>query len=183
RPDRQEVEEAGLLDDADDHHHAEQQEDDVPVDALVFGVEDVAAGGEPEQRHQTRRDKDNGDLVCPLCCDEIERDDEYRQREHRCQHGAVWIQSLGPATARLVSNRSRVTAPTRRPSRSTTAMRGLLLLAIRLAISSRVASGATVAGLATGFGRQSPTVSLPGPCQNRSAWISSTVRTRAGSSR
>src|SRR5262249_37820045 len=92
-------------------------------------------------------------------------------------------QSLGPATARLVSSRSSVTAPTSRPALSTTAISGLRLLPITVATSSRVAAGATVVGLGTGLGRQSPTVSLPGPCQNRSAWISSTVRTSAGSSR
>src|SRR5262249_6181721 len=62
-------------------------------------------------------------------------------------------QSFGPAPARLVSSRSSVTAPTSRPPRSTTAISGLLLLAITVATSSNVASGGTVVGLATGLGR------------------------------
>ena len=47
------------------------------------------AGGQPEQGHQARGDQDDVDLVGSLGRDEIERDDEYRQREHRSQHGAV----------------------------------------------------------------------------------------------
>ena len=81
RPDRQEVEHAGLLDHADDDHHAEQQEDDVPVDALVLGVEDRRAGDQAENRHQAGGDQDRLDLVRPLGGDEPERDDEYRQRQ------------------------------------------------------------------------------------------------------
>ena len=86
-PDRQEVENAGLLDHADDDHHSEQQEDDVPVDALVLRIEDFRAGDQAEDGHQARGDKDRLDLVGPLGGDEPERDDEYRQREYRGQHG------------------------------------------------------------------------------------------------
>jgi len=77
------------------------------------------------------------------------------------------VQSLGPATARLVSSRSSVTAPVNRPLWSITAINGLLLVAITVATSSSVASGGTVAGLGTGLGRQSPTVRFPGPCQRK----------------
>ena len=82
RPDRQEVEHAGLLDHADDDHHAEQQEDDVPVDALVLGIEHFLAGDQAEHRHQAGGDQDRLDLVCALGGDEPEGDDEDRQRQH-----------------------------------------------------------------------------------------------------
>ncbi len=77
----EEIEEPGLLDDADDHHHPEQQEDDVPVDALVLGVEHLGAGDQPEQGHQAGGDQDGLDLVGSLGGDEPEGDDEDRQRQ------------------------------------------------------------------------------------------------------
>ena len=60
-PDRQVLEHAALLQDADDDHHAQQQEDDVPVDAAVFGEEDRLVVGRADEHHQRGTHQRDGD--------------------------------------------------------------------------------------------------------------------------
>ena len=54
RPDREVLEDAGLLEDADDEHHPEQQEDDVPVDPRVLGEEDLVPADSTDGHHRRR---------------------------------------------------------------------------------------------------------------------------------
>jgi hypothetical protein len=108
-PDREEVEQAGLLDDADDDHHTEQQEDDVPVDALVRGEEDLRARRQAKDDHQPGRDEGRLDLVDLLGGDE----EEARHEDRECCHAAHVrrpsrpLRRVGPAGGAPVSRSGR----------------------------------------------------------------------------
>ena len=78
RPQCQELEEPGLLEDADDDHHPEEQEDDVPVDAGVWSKNADLGVDEADHDHRGHAAEGGGDPVDPLGRDEGVADDEDR---------------------------------------------------------------------------------------------------------
>ena len=106
RGDREQLEQARLLDDPDDHHHPQQQEDDVPVDAGVVRVERSPAVGEPECEHHRRPTQRRRDPMHPLGRDqhvgtrEHDHGKDLGQRHPSIQSGAACPGAFSPA-ARL----------------------------------------------------------------------------------